>query len=263
MDIWIFLISVIVSLISVSAVDNCPMGTQPGKDRRGCESCAPGFFKITTGGASCNTHTKCPPGKYTDRVGHIAAEPECQTCWHGLFKDSTSTETVEPDSCIPHKPIDCPPGQIVKIYVDKQARCEPCETGFFKSTTSSYSDRKTDSCTVHTKCPPGKYTKAFGTGITQPRCAVCPPGFIKTLTSGSSIKTDSCIGHTMCPLGKYTIKVGTPTTQPECKACALGFFKPTKSIKSTCVWLAPQPGSCPIVYYCGDICGALDLSLLQ
>ena len=48
-------------------------------------------------------------------------------------------------------------------------------------------------CTAHTKCPPGKYTKATGTITTNPECVVCPDGFFKAYTSSTSTKTDSCI----------------------------------------------------------------------
>ena len=47
-------------------------------------------------------------------------------------------------------------------------------------------------CTAHTKCPPGKYTKAAGTITSNPECAVCPDGFFKGYASSTSTKTDFC-----------------------------------------------------------------------
>ena len=87
-------------------------------------------------------------------------------------------------------------------------------------------------CIAHSKCPPGKYTKATGNVTTEPTCETCITGFFKALASNSSLATDSCLAHTKCPPGKYTEVVGNATAQPECQTCDTGFFKASKSTSS-------------------------------
>ena len=66
-----------------------------------------------------------------------------------------------------------------------QPQCKPCAPGFFKSATSTI-----NSCTAHTKCPPGKHTIASGSTTSQPKCETCATGFYKAITSESS----TCVG---------------------------------------------------------------------
>ena len=80
-----------------------------------------------------------------------------------------------------------------------QTRCETCASGFFKPYASK-SNAMFDSCTAHTKCPPGNYTQRAGSTTTQPVCKPCPSGFFKAFTSKSS----TCVGKAARP-GKWNL----------------------------------------------------------
>ena len=80
-----------------------------------------------------------------------------------------------------------------------QTRCETCTIGFFK-TYASKSNTVFDSCTAHTKCPPGNYTERAGSTSTQPVCKPCASGFFKDSTSKSS----TCVGNASRP-GKFKL----------------------------------------------------------
>ena len=142
----------------------------------------------------CTAHTKCPLGKYTKTAGTTSAQPECEGCPPGFFKDFTSMSSSSTDTCIAHAK--CPPGKYTMTHGSETSQpfCEFCFSGFFKAFTSN-SSTATDSCVAHSNCPPGKYTKTVGTASAQPKCESCATGFFKSATSKSSM----CIGTASDP----------------------------------------------------------------
>ena len=122
------------------------------------------------------------------------------------------------DSCIAAKEIQCPAGKFVDASVHSpQPICAVCAPGFYKATVSSGST-ESDSCTAHSKCPPGKYTSAIGSLTTQPKCESCLVGFFKSNKSPSGTETDSCTAAEIiqCPMGKFIKATGT--AQPTCES---------------------------------------------
>ena len=103
-----------------------------------------------------------------------------------------------------------------------------------------------DQCAVHTKCPPGKYTKVVGSSSAQTKCEPCAAGFYKATTSNSSMKTDNCtLHHSQCPPGKHTTVTGSASPQRTCETCSAGFFKPITFKNSTC-----SRGRCLAIMIC-------------
>ena len=99
------------------------------------------------------------------------------------FNVKTALQSIPPSAL-------CPPGEYMHVRgrgsAAAQPQCKPCAPGFFKSATSS----TINSCTAHTKCPPGKHTIASGSTTSQPKCETCATGFYKAITSKSS----TCVG---------------------------------------------------------------------
>ena len=83
----------------------------------------------------------------------------------------TPSTGITPDTITTTTKIPCPPGK----YSDSTA-----------VTSTSSSVMRAKSCIAHTKCSPGKYTKAAGSATTQPTCETCAPGFFKASESISS-----------------------------------------------------------------------------
>ena len=133
----------------------------------------------------CVAHTRCPPGKYTKRVGTATTQPGCEVCPTGLFKAYASASSTTTDSCTTAH-IECPAGKhaVSGGSITSQHMCAACMTGFYKTSASSSS---TDACVAHTKCPAGKYTAVSGSATTQPECESCATGFFKSIASKSSI----------------------------------------------------------------------------
>ena len=132
----------------------------------------------------CNAHTKCPHGKYTKAIGSTTGQPQCEHCAAGFFKSALSDSSMETDFCTAVPSIQCPAGKSIKISSERAPQCEGCKSGFFKPTLSIGTEA--NSCTPHTKCPPGKYTKVGGSATSQPQCEECSAGFYKASTSTSS-----------------------------------------------------------------------------
>ena len=131
----------------------------------------------------CAAHTKCPPGKYTKKAGTAVAQPECETCPDGFFKDHASKSSISTDSCTIH--YECPPGEYALAggSVIKQPTCEMCAPGLFKDVASSSS---TDGCIAPAKCPPGKFASTLVSVTTgEPKCTECPSGFFTSVMSKS------------------------------------------------------------------------------
>ena len=129
----------------------------------------------------CAAHTKCPPGKYTKKAGTAVAQPECETCPDGFFKDHASKSSISTDSCTIH--YECQPGEYALAggSVIKQTICEMCAPGLFKDVASSSS---TDGCIAPAKCPPGKFASTLVSVTTgEPKCTECPSGFFTSVMS--------------------------------------------------------------------------------
>merc|ERR1719201_2758918 len=87
----------------------------------------------------CIAHTNCPAGKFTKAVGTATAQPQCETCTAGFFKDVKSSSSTKTERCTAHT--NCPAGKYTKAVgtATAQPQCETCPAGFFKSTASKFS----------------------------------------------------------------------------------------------------------------------------
>ena len=110
------------------------------------------------------------------------------------------------------KTIVCPAGQKINVVSTEEIFCQPCPTGFYKSSTSTYNSESSinvkDKCIKKTTCPSGKYDKAPNNVIAQVQCETCATGFYSQVKFKSNCHTSGPCEYTFgcgVDMREYTV----------------------------------------------------------
>jgi len=204
-----------------------------------CGTCQPGRFVVENcSSLQTGTCENCPSGTYSDEIDGI----DCKTCPEGFFCPEASPG---PLSC-GGLSLYCPPGSsepqnvrtayyTTPTFASSRTRTgqQPCEQGFQciggqreecpEGTFSSVEQTSCDDCTL---CPPGRFTVANCTRVTDTTCEDCAEGTFQDESGKSECKT--------CPVGQFCLAAAAQPTD-----CEPGKFQREKG-KSSCTVCGPD-----------------------